>query len=107
MGPERPRAPASTSQQLFSMKGFSLGLKWTDRGLEDVLLQRIQSSVALAMAQAEPFAAAMSTVHFGVREGARPATEGPNTKINKSDVKQKIESKVVGRELIGFIADHL
>jgi hypothetical protein len=89
------------------MKGFSLGLKWTDSGLEDVLLQRIQSSVALATVQAEPFAAAMSTVHFGVREGARPATEGPSTKINRSDAKQRIESKVAGRKWSGFIADRL
>ena len=95
IGPDLARAPAPTSEQLLSANGLPSDLKWTERGLEEELDQRIHSWFALIRVQSDSFPAAISIVHFAVRTGgggvepAGVATDVQNTNTNP---KHAIES---------------
>jgi len=84
-------------------------LKWTERGFEEVLLQRIHSSFAFTRVHSELFPFPISTVHFADLEDARVAIEVPNVSIATTNPKHEIESKAARSQLRRLIvsAPHL
>ncbi len=94
IGPDLALAPGTTSQQLFSVNGFSSDLKWMERVFEAEFIHRIHSSFALTRVQSDSFPSAISIVHFAVRTaGADPepaglAVEAQNTSINPTQVSE-------------------